>query len=44
VGGGKGSGRQVLRFLFEALWKVALFHLVKGDFSTENIVYIFRIE
>jgi hypothetical protein len=27
-----GRGRQVLKFLIEALWDVALFQLVKGDF------------
>jgi hypothetical protein len=44
VSGVKESGKQVLKVLFQALWKVALFHLVKGDFPTENILYIFRIE
>jgi len=32
----KGSGRKVLTFLFQALWVVSLFHLVKGDFSQWN--------
>ena len=35
---------QVLQFLIQGLWDVARFQLVKGDFSQENIAYIFRIE
>jgi hypothetical protein len=36
--------RQVLKFLIQALWDVALFQLVKGDFPQRNIAYIFRKE
>jgi hypothetical protein len=38
------SERQVLKFLIEAFWDVALFQLVKGDFPQEYIVYNFSIE
>jgi hypothetical protein len=39
------SERQVLKFVIQALWDVALFQLVKGDFPQENnIAYISRIE
>jgi len=31
-------------FLIQALWDVALFQLVKGDFPQGNITYICRIE
>jgi hypothetical protein len=44
VSGEKGSGRKILKFLFEALWDVTQFQLVKGDIPLEKIVYIFRIE
>jgi len=38
------SERQVLKFLIQALWDVALFQLVKGDFPQENVTYNFKIE
>jgi len=39
------SERQVLKFLIQTLWDVALFQLVKGYFPQENnIAYIFMIE
>jgi len=41
VSGVKGSGRKILKFLIQALWDVALFQLVKGDFLGGNIAHIF---
>jgi hypothetical protein len=36
--------RQVLKFLTQALWDVALFQLVKDDYQEENIVDIYSEE
>jgi len=33
-----------LNFLIQALWDVALFKLVKGNFPQWNIAYVYRIE
>jgi len=44
VSGVKGIGRKILKFLIQTLWDVALFQLVKSNYSQGNIVYICRIQ
>jgi len=44
VSGVKGSGRQVLKLPTQTLREVALFQLLKGDFTQGIIASIFRIE
>ena len=44
VSGVKGNGSKFSKFLLQALWDVALFQLVKGDFPQGNISRIFRRE
>ena len=36
--------RQALKFVIQALWDVALFQLVKGDFRQEIIAYVYSVE
>jgi hypothetical protein len=36
VSGVKGSKRKILKFLIQALWDVALFQLIKGNYPQEN--------
>jgi hypothetical protein len=36
--------RQFLKTLIQALWNVALFELVKGEFPQENIAYTYSAE
>jgi len=36
VSGVKGSGREILKFLIQTFWDVALFQLVKGNIQQEK--------
>jgi hypothetical protein len=44
VRGLKGSGSEISKILIQALWVVALFELVKGDFLQEIIISYFGIK
>jgi hypothetical protein len=38
VSGVKGSGREILKFLIQAFWDVALFQLVKGNIPQKKLL------